>query len=82
MAGSTDESLFSNNIREWNAKKVLGAHNPFLIATLLYLVLFGNLAIFIALYALALAASAIAMRFPPFWAPDGPPVSMETAIGE
>ena len=71
-----------HNIRDWNAKKVLGAHNPFLIATLFYLVLFGNLAIFVFLYALALAASAIAMRFPPFWVPDGPPVSLETAIGE
>ncbi len=71
-----------HNIRAWNSKKVLGAHNPFLIATLLHLVLFGNLALFIGIYALALAASAIAMRFPPFWEADGPQVSLETAIGE
>ena len=71
-----------HNIRAWNARKVIGAHNPFLLATLLYLVLYGNLAIFVTLYALALAASAVAMRFPPFWEADGPAVSLETAIGE
>jgi len=34
------------------------------------------------LNACALCASALALRFPPFWEKDGGPVSMETAIGE
>jgi hypothetical protein len=71
-----------HNIRAWNNKKVLFAHNPFLIATLTYLVLFGNAGMFVIFNALALGASAVAMRFPPFWEGDGGPVSIETAIGE
>ncbi|MDJ0926418.1 MAG: hypothetical protein QNJ73_02115 [Gammaproteobacteria bacterium] len=71
-----------HNIRTWNNRKVLGSHNPFLIATLAHLVLFGNLGLFVLLYALALAACAIAMHFPPFWEADGPPVSYDTALGE
>ncbi len=71
-----------HNIRAWNNKKVLGSHNPFLIVTLLHLALFSNLALFVLIYALAMSASAVAMRFPPFWLPDGPRVSAETAIGE
>jgi hypothetical protein len=71
-----------HNIRAWNSRKVLFAHNPFLLATLAHLVLFGNAGLFMLLYALAMACSAVAMRFPPFWAPDGPPVSYDTAIGE
>jgi hypothetical protein len=71
-----------HNIRVWNNRKVLGSHNPFLIATLTHLVLFGDAALFTLFYAAALAASAIAMHFPPFWEPDGPPVSIDTALGE
>ena len=71
-----------HNIRAWNNKKVLFAHNPFLLAALTYLVLFGNVGIFVILNALALGASAVAMRFPPFWEADGGSVSLETAIGE
>jgi hypothetical protein len=71
-----------HNIRAWNNRKVIGAHNPFLIATLAHLVLFGNVALFVLIYAAALACSAVAMHFPPFWEADGPRVSLDTAIGE
>jgi hypothetical protein len=70
-----------HNLRAWNAKKVLFGHMPFLIATLSFLALYGNVAIFVLLHATAMACSAVAMRFPPFWEKDGPPVSRETAIG-
>lgn len=71
-----------HNVRAWNARKVLGAHNPFLLATLAHLVLFGNVLIFVGLYAAAMAASAVAMRLPPFWESDGPAVSVDSALGE
>ena len=71
-----------HNIRDWNNRKVLFAHNPFLLATLTYFVMYGNAGIYVILNACALGASAVAMRFPPFWESDGPPVSLETAIGE
>lgn len=71
-----------HNVRAWNSKKVLGAHNPFLLATLCYFVLYGNAGLLTLFYAAAMAASAIAMHFPPFWEPDGPRVSFETALGE
>lgn len=71
-----------HNIRAWNNRKVLGAHNPFLFLTLTHLVLFGNAALFTLFYAAAMAASAIAMHFPPFWEEDGPFVSLDTALGE
>jgi len=70
-----------HNIRAWNARKVLFGHLPFLAITLGHFTLYGNVAIFILLHALAMACAAVAMRFPPFWAPDGPPVSRETALG-
>ena len=70
-----------HNVRAWNVKKVLFGHMPFLLATLAHLALFGNAAIFVMLHAAAMACSTLAMRFPPFWEKDGPPVSRETAIG-
>ncbi len=70
-----------HNVRSWNAKKVLFGHMPFLLATLAHLALFGNAAVFVMLHAAAMACAAVAMRFPPFWEKDGPPVSRETAIG-
>lgn len=71
-----------HNIRAWNNRKVLGAHNPFLIATLTHLVLFGDAALFTLFYAGAMACSTLAMHFPPFWEVDGPAVSLDTALGE
>lgn len=71
-----------HNVRAWNAKKVLFAHNPFLIATLVHLTLYGNAALFSGFQALALGCAAVAMRFPPFWSEDGKEkVSRETALG-
>jgi len=71
-----------HNIRAWNAKKVLFGHLPFMAVTLLHFTLYGNAGLFVLFYAAALACSAVAMRFPPPWEQDGPPVSRETAIGE
>ena len=71
-----------HNIRAWNNKKVLFAHQPFLIVTFGYLFTYGNLGIYVLLNALAIGASAVAMHFPPFWEDDDGPVSLETAEGE
>ncbi|MEO7386382.1 MAG: hypothetical protein ABIX37_05560 [Gammaproteobacteria bacterium] len=70
-----------HNIRSTNAKKVLFAHMPFLLVALTHFALFGNALVFAGFHAIALACSAVAMRFPPFWAKDGPVVNRETAIG-
>lgn len=71
-----------HNIRAWNNKKVMFAHQPFLLATLGYLFTYGNVGIYVILNALAIGASAVAMRFPPFWDQDAGPVSLATAEGE
>jgi hypothetical protein len=71
-----------HNIRATNNGKVLLAHNPFLISTLAFLIVYGNAGIFVLLGAAAMCASSIALRVPPFWEKDGGPVSMNTAIGE
>jgi hypothetical protein len=70
-----------HNIRATNAKKVLFAHMPFLLIALTHFTLFGNARLFAGFHAVALACSAVAMRFPPFWEKDGPVVNRETAIG-
>lgn len=57
------------------------AHTPFLICTLTYFTIYGNAGIFVLFSGFAMAASAIAMRFPPFWGADGGPVFRETARG-
>jgi len=68
-------------MRATNAKKVLFGHMPFLVIALLHFTLFGNALLFVAFHAAALACSAGAMRFPPFWGKDGPAVSKEPALG-
>jgi len=70
-----------HNIRATNAKKVLFAHLPFLAVALTHFTLFGNALVFVGFHAIALACSAVAMRFPPFWEQDGPAVNRETALG-
>jgi hypothetical protein len=70
-----------HNIRATNAKKVLFGHMPFLCVALAHFTLFGDALLFVAFHAAALACSAVAMRFPPFWEKDGPVVSKETALG-
>jgi len=71
-----------HNLRATNNGKVALAHQPFLLVTLTLLILYGDAGMFVLLYAFAMTCSAIAMRFPPFWAPDGVPVSRDTAMGE
>ena len=71
-----------HNIRAWNNKKVLFAHQPFLIVTFGYLFTHGNLGIYVLLNACAIGASAVAMHFPAFWEDDNGPVSLATAEGE
>lgn len=71
-----------HNLRATNAGKVALTHQPFLLVTLALLILYGDAGMFALLYIFAMTCSAIAMRFPPFWAPDGVPVSRETAMGE
>jgi hypothetical protein len=71
-----------HNIRATNAGKVGLAHNPFLLTSLTYLLVYGNVGIYVLLNTCALGASAVAMRFPPFWAEDGGKVSVDTALGE
>jgi len=70
-----------HNIRAWNNKKVAFAHNPFLLSALAYFIVYGNAGIYVALNAFAMAASAVAMRFPPPWAKDGGRVSRDSALG-
>jgi len=70
-----------HNIRATNAKKVLFGHMPFLLIALTHFTLFGNALLFAGFHAIALACSAVAMRFPPFWEKDGPVVNRETALG-
>jgi hypothetical protein len=54
---------------------------PFLAIALTHFTLFGNALVFVGFHAIALACSAVAMRFPPFWEKDGPVVNRDTAIG-
>jgi hypothetical protein len=70
-----------HNRRATNAQKVLFAHMPFLAVALTHFTLFGNALVFVGFHAIALACSAVAMRFPPFWEQDGPVVNRDTAIG-
>lgn len=56
-----------HNYSEWNARKVLLCHTPNLIVCLSYLAVYANFGIFVLLQAVALAASARAMRFPAPW---------------
>ena len=71
-----------HNLRATNNGKVALSHQPFLIATLTLLVMYGDAGMFVLLSIFALTASAIAMRFPPFWETGGFTVSRDTAMGE
>lgn len=72
----------AHNLRATNNGKVAFAHQPFLIATLTLLVMYGDAGMYVLLSTFALACSAVAMRFPPFWETGGQPVSRDTAMGE
>ena len=71
-----------HNLRATNNGKVLLSHQPFLIATLTLLVMYGDAGMYLLLSIFALACSAVAMKFPPFWLPDGGEVSRATAEGD
>lgn len=71
-----------HNLRATNNGKVALAHQPFLFATLTYFVLYGDATMYVLLTVFAMTCSSVAMRFPPFWLPDGGAVSRQTAMGE
>ncbi len=56
-----------HNIYEWNMKKVGLAHNPNLLISLFYLVIWGDLWIYMLWPAFALLACAFAQKFPAPW---------------
>lgn len=53
-----------HNIEEWNLRKVLVAHAPFLVLSISHYALFGNVMLFVAWQVIALTASTLVMRFP------------------
>jgi hypothetical protein len=71
-----------HNIRATNNGKVAFAHQPFLVASLTLLVMYGDAGMYVLLTVFAMTCSSIAMRFPAYWEPDGVAVSRETAMGE
>jgi len=71
-----------HNLRATNGGKVALAHQPFLLVTLTLFIMYGDAGMYVMLSTFAMASSAIAMRFPPFWAADGGEVSRDTAMGE
>jgi len=56
-----------HNIYEWNVRKVMFAHNPTLILSLVFLVVWGDIWVYMAWPAFALFACAIAQKFPAPW---------------
>jgi hypothetical protein len=72
----------AHNLRATNNGKVALAHQPFLLATLTLLIMYGDAGMYVLLSTFAMTSSAVAMRFLPFWEPDGGPVSRDTAMGE
>ena len=71
-----------HNIKATNNGKVALSHQPFLIATLTLLVMYGDAGMYVLLSTFAMTSSAIAMKFPPVWAAGGERVSRDTAMGE
>lgn len=61
-----------HNIFEWNVRKVLIAHVPFLLLSVTHLAVYNNAAIFVAWQVVALTASTYVMRFPAPGDPETP----------
>ncbi len=61
-----------HNDPAWNLRKVLFAHMPSLAATLTFLALTGNAALFVVFQTLALVLSTLAMRMPASRRTEGP----------
>jgi hypothetical protein len=59
-----------HNAAEWNVRKVLLVHMPFLFVSLTFITLFESGLLFIAAQVIALIGSSIAMRFPSPFDPD------------
>lgn len=64
-----------HNIPEWNPRKVAFVHTPNLVLTTIYVTLFGNVAVWVGLQALALSGAALFMAFPSPRHPDPQPTS-------
>ena len=60
-----------HNIEAWNLRKVLLAHTPNLVATMIFLTFYEGVGLFVLWQTMALLLSAYFMRFPPFWGQDG-----------
>jgi hypothetical protein len=58
-----------HNVLECNRTKILLAHFPNLIFSLMHLVQFSNPYVFVLGQVIALTISTLVMRFPPFWGP-------------
>ena len=56
-----------HNIPAWNTRKVLVAHVPYLVMSVLHLMTFRNVGLFVIWQIMALTASSWAMRFPAPW---------------
>ncbi len=76
-----------HNIAEWNSRKVLLAHTPNLVVAGIWVTAYENLGLYVALQALALLLSTMAMPFPTFrWPhpvdPDGPALGEPAPLGD
>jgi hypothetical protein len=71
-----------HNLQSTNAGKVALAHQPFLLATLTLLIMYGDAGIYVVLSTFAMASSSVDMRFPAFNSDYSAPVSRDTAMGE
>lgn len=70
-----------HNILETNKRKVLLAHFPNLIFSLLHLAVFSNPFVFLLGQMLALTISTYVMHFPPFWGPNSAMVPQHNPEG-
>ncbi len=71
-----------HNYSEWNLRKVVCCHTPNLMLCLSFYGLFCNAALFVLLQGLALALSAIAMRFPAPWDDYRAPAGQERSLSQ
>ncbi|NKB45466.1 MAG: hypothetical protein GKS03_14435 [Alphaproteobacteria bacterium] len=70
-----------HNILETNKKKILLAHFPNLIFSLVHLAVFSNPYVFVFGQVLALTISTWVMHFPPFWGPNSAMVPQHNPEG-
>lgn len=72
----------AHNILEWNPQKVLRAHVPNTLTAVLFIGLYGDAALYVAIEALSLVAATWAQRFPPPWKSEwhGRPILKEGGV--